>query len=131
MALDNIILRMDNKFVGELESPTGKAPVGNQEGGLQPYHMLFGALASCFYSTFLEISKKKRLSFETAIVEVSGYKGTGKEVNLLEHVTTKLTIKNPSEEKGLIKSAELGAKFCSIYTTLSKVAEMELIVEFN
>jgi len=130
VALDNIILRMDTNFKGELESPTAKVKVGDLEGGLQPYHMLFGALASCFYSTFLEISKKKRLSFSSGSVEVSGYKEKGKEVNLLEHVTVKLIVKDPSEEKGLIKSAELGAKFCSIYTTLSKIAKMELIVEF-
>jgi len=131
MALDNIILKMDNQFVGELESPTAKIAVGATSGGIQPYHMLFGALAACFYSTFLEISKKKRLSFDNATVEVSGYKETGKEINLLEHVTTKLTVINPNDEKGLIKSAELGARFCSIYNTLSKVAEMELIVEFK
>lgn len=122
---------MDNNYIGELESPTAKIKVGDTEGGIQPYHMLFGALAACFYSTFLEISKKKRLAFDSATVEVSGYKGTGKEVNLLEHVTTKVVIKNPSDEKGLTKSAELGAKFCSIYNTLGNIAEMELIVEFN
>lgn len=131
MALDNLKLRMDDNFVGDLESPTGKILMGDQDGGMQPYHLLFGALASCFYSTFLVISKKKRLTFDHAEVEVSGYKETGKEVNLLEHVTVKLVVTNPSNEKGLEKSAELGAKFCSIYTTLSKIAEMELLVEFQ
>lgn len=130
MALDNIKLKIDDNFVGELESPTGKIPVGDQENGMQPYHLLFGALASCFYATFLVIAKKKRLSFSNAEVEVSGNKETGKEINLLEKITVKLTVSDPSNEKGLIKSAEMGAKFCSIYNTLSRVADIKLIVEF-
>jgi putative redox protein len=93
--------------------------------------MLFGALGSCFYSTFLSIAKKKRLSFDKAEVEVSGHKGTGKEINLLEKVIIKLVIWNPSNEKALKRSAELGSKFCSIHETISKVADIELIVEFQ
>ncbi|HPJ23862.1 MAG TPA: OsmC family protein [Bacillota bacterium] len=131
MALDNIKLVIDNQFVGELQTPTGTAKVGDQEGGIMPYHMLFGALASCFYSTFLVISQKKRLTFDSAVVEVSGEKETGKEVNLLSKATVKVTVKNPSNEPGLRKSAELGAKFCSIYTTLSKIADITLVVEFE
>ncbi len=131
MALDNVKLKMDNNFVGELESPTGIVKMGDQDGGLEPYHLLFGALASCFYATFLVISKKKRLSFDNAEVEVSGNKETGKEINLLEKITVKMIVTNPNNEKGLIKSAELGAKYCSIYNTLSKIAEMNLIVEFK
>lgn len=52
MALDNIKLKIDSNFIGELESPTGKIKIGDQIDGMEPYHLLFGALASCFYSTF-------------------------------------------------------------------------------
>ncbi len=131
MALDTVKLTMDSNYVGELTSPTGTIKMGDQEGGMMPYHLLFGALASCFYSTFLVISTKKRLTFDKAEVEVSGYKETGKEKNLLEHVTMKLTVTNPSNQAAIIKSAELGAKFCSIHETISRVAEIELVVDFN
>ncbi|MBN2541173.1 MAG: OsmC family protein [Bacilli bacterium] len=132
MALDTIKMTMDSNFVGEMESPTGVIRMGDQAGGMQPYHLLFGALASCFYSTFLVISKKKRLTFDKADVVVSGYKeNTGKEKNLLEHVTIEMTITNPSNEKGLEKSAELGAQFCSIHETISRVAKVETIVKFQ
>ena len=130
MALDNIKQTWDSNFVGEMETPTGKILLGEQENGIYPYHMLFGALASCFYATFLSIAKKKKLDFEKATVEVSGNKGTGQEVNLLEQVKIVLTITNPSNKTGLEKSAELGAKFCSIHETISKVANIDLIVEF-
>ena len=114
-----------------MESPTGVIKIGEQEGGMYPYHLLFGALATCFYSTFLVIAQKKRLSFDNAELEVSGHKGTGKEINLLEQVTIKMTITNPSNEKGLHKSAELGAKFCSIHETISKVANIDLVIVFK
>lgn len=132
MALDTVKMTMDSDYVGELESPTGTIKMGDQEGGMMPYHLLFGALASCFYSTFLVISKKKRLTFDKAEVVVSGYKeNTQKEKNLLEHVTIEMTITNPSNEKGLMKSAELGAQFCSIHETISRVAKIETIVKFQ
>ena len=131
MALDTIKQVWDNQFRGEMETPTGKITLGDQDQGIYPYHLLFGALGSCFYSTFLSIATKKRLTFDKATVEVSGNKGTGKEINLLEKATIKLVITNPSNEKGLTRSAELGAKFCSIHETISKVAHIELIVEFE
>ncbi len=131
MALDNIKQTWDDEFKGVMETPTGKIILGEQKNGIYPYHMMFGALGSCFYATFLSIAKKKRLSFDKATVEVSGNKGTGKEVNLLEKVVIKLVVTNPSNEKALAKSAEWGTKFCSIHETVSKVADIELIVEFN
>lgn len=131
MALDTIKQVWDNQFRGEMETPTGKITLGDQDQGIYPYHLLFGALGSCFYSTFLSIATKKRLTFDKATVEVSGNKGIGKEINLLEKATIKLVITNPSNEKGLIRSAELGSKFCSIHETISKVAQIDLIVEFE
>jgi putative redox protein len=130
MALDTIKQVWDDQFKGEMESPTGKIKIGDEENGMYPYHMLFGALGSCFYATFLSIAKKKRLSFDKAEVEVSGNKGIGLEVNLLEYVKIKMVITNPSNEKQLLRSAELGTKFCSIHETISKVAKIDLIVDF-
>ena len=131
MALDNIMQTWDDQFKGTMETPTGKTILGDQENGIYPYHLMFGAIGSCFYSTFLSIAKKKRLSFDKATLEVSGNKGTGKEVNLLEKVIIKLIITNPSNEKGLAKSADWGTRFCSIHEMVSRIADIELIVEFN
>lgn len=131
MALDNVKLSIDNEFVGTLESPTGTIKIGDQKEGMMPYHLLFGALASCFYSTFLVIATKKRLKFDHAELEISGRKGTGKEINLLEQVDINMVVTNPSNEKALQKSAELGAKFCSIHETLTKVANIDLHVTFK
>ena len=129
MAVDNITLNFTNEFVGEVISPTGKVLIGQQDQGMAPYHLLFGALGSCFYSTFLSIANKKRLTFDSASIEISGVKRTG-EIPTLESVLIHMIIKNPSNEVGLTKSAELGTKFCSIHETISKVASMKLEVMF-
>ena len=128
MALDNIRIEWNADFVGEMFSPTAKIPVGDQPNGMQPYHLLFGALASCFYSTFLSITTKKRLTFASASVEISGQKRQSGDVRTLEKVHIVLTVKNPSNEEQIRKSAALGAKFCSIHETISKVAEMSMEV---
>ena len=131
MALDNIQITFDVEFRGEMVSPSGKITLGDQENGMQPYHLLFGALGSCFYSTFLVIAKKRRLSFDKVTLEISGSKVPDGDVRLLEKVKIEMVVFNPSNEKGLQKSAEFGAKFCSIHATVSKVAEIELVVTFQ
>jgi putative redox protein len=130
MAVDNVKLSFNPSFQGTMTTPTGNVVLGDQDNGVQPYHLLFGALGSCFYATFLSISLKKRLTFSRAELEISGTKRT--EVPpTLEHTKIHLVVFNPSDEEQLIKSAELGAKFCSIHETISKVAKMELVVEFK
>jgi putative redox protein len=129
MAVDNILIQFDPNFVGTMTSPSGSIRLGDQEGGMAPYHLLFGALGSCFYATFLSIAKKKRLTFAKAEIEISGEKRT--EVPpTLQHVKIRLVVHNPSDEAGLLKSAHLGAQFCSIHETISKVAQMEHEVQF-
>ncbi len=131
MALETIKQTWNLEFQGEMVTPSGEFIIGDGVNRMEPYHMLFGALGSCFYATFLSIAHKKRLTFEKAEVEVSGHKGTGKEINLLEKAKIVLTIYHPSNEKGLKKSAELGAHFCSIHQLISKEADIELVVEFK
>jgi putative redox protein len=127
---DNINLTFEQGFRGVLESPTSKINIGQTENGIAPYHMLYGALGACFYATFLSISEKMRLSFSKAFVEISGEKRDESPATL-KHVKVELTIYNPSHQEKLIKAAQNGAKFCSIYETISQVADMELVVLFK
>ncbi|MFP4478947.1 MAG: OsmC family protein [Candidatus Izemoplasmatales bacterium] len=130
MAYDNIILNWDYDFKGEIISPSGKANLGIAEDGLQPYHLLFGALGSCFYATFLSVAKKMRLTFDTATVEISGYKSVP-EMKVLDNVEMTLEIKGAGDEDRLSKAAKLGAQYCSIHEMVSKSAEIKLNVEFK
>lgn len=131
MAVDNIQLIFSNEFEGTMHSPTGELSIGNVEHGFRPYHLLFGALGACFYATFVSIAKKKRLTFDSAQIEISGTKR--EEVpTTLNHVLIKLIIKNPSDNiEQFKKSAELAAEFCSIHETISKVATIEVVVSFE
>ena len=130
MKTDTINLNFSEGFKGSLTSPTSTIPVGKTDNGIQPYHMLYGALGSCFYATFLSVAEKMRLEISKAEIEISGSKRETHPTTL-DYVRVELTIYNPSHEEKLIKAAQNGAKYCSIYETLSQVAEMELVVLFK
>lgn len=125
--------RFSGGFQGELEAPRAKAAIGSGEGRLAPYDMLLGALASCYYSTFLDIIAKKRLDLAGAEIEVNGEKrqevpATLKWVNL--RLALHGAVRSPVADAGFREAAELAGKYCSIYRTLSHVAEMKTELEF-
>ncbi len=130
MKTDPIKMTFKEGFVGELSSPTSKIKIGKQENGIAPYHMLYGALGACFYATFLSISDKMRLTFSGAEIEITGTK-RDQSPSTLEQVYVKLVVHNPSHEEKLKKAAQLGAQHCSIYETISKVAQMNLEIIFE
>lgn len=130
MKTDPIKMTFKEGFVGELSSPTSKIKIGKQENGIAPYHMLYGALGACFYATFLSISDKMRLTFSGAEIEITGTKRDQSPATL-EQVYVKLVVHNPSHEEKLKKAAQLGAQHCSIYETISKVAQMNLEIIFE
>ena len=130
MAVDKIIQVYDNVFKGVMKAPKGELLIGDQEKGLSPYNLLLGALGSCYYHTFVEIAKKKRLTFDGANVEITGKKRTVVPTTL-ETALIKIVIKNASDEKKFVKTAELAADNCSIHATISKVAKIDLEVAFE
>ncbi len=130
MKTDPIKMTFKEGFVGEMISPTGIVKIGKQDNGVAPYHMLYGALGSCFYATFLSISDKKRLTFDGAEIEITGSKRDQSPATL-EKVDIKLVVFNPSHEEKLRKAAQLGAQHCSIHETISKVANIDLDIIFK
>ena len=89
-------IRFENGFNGELLLDEGSVKIGRTPGGAAPYDMLYGALASCLYATFLGILEKKRIEIEDAVR----------------------------------KSFDLATKYCSVYQTISHVAEMSYELHF-
>jgi putative redox protein len=130
MKADNINLKFDSKYVGELSSPSGTIKLGSQENGMKPYHLLFGALASCFYATFLSVAEKMRVSFTDVDIEVSGNKRDETPATL-DQVTIQMVVYNGTDQTKLKRAAELGAQYCSIHETISRVAKMDLVVTFE
>lgn len=130
MKADTVKLKFDSNYVGELTSPTGTIKLGSQENGMKPYHLLFGAIASCFYSTFLSVAEKMRVSFTDVDIEVSGNKRDETPATL-DQVTIQMVVYNGTDQNKLKRAADLGAQYCSIHETVSKVANIDLVVTFE
>lgn len=130
MAVLKIEVKFKDGFKGQLNTKKASVPVGIEDGELEPYDMFLGALATCLYSTFLDVVEKKKITFDESNMEITGEKR--KEIPMtLDWVKVVLEVKNVSNEKGAMKAAELAKKYCSVYKTISKVAEMELEVRFT
>ena len=128
MAVLSITADFEREFRGTLATPLAVVPIGTGDGRLEPYDMLLGALASCYYANFLDIADKKRLSFSSASIAVSGEKRSEIPATL-SWVKLRVTVRGSGQrdanaEKGFRDAAELAGKYCSIYQTLSKVADM-------
>lgn len=130
MKVDTVNLKFDSNYIGELTSPTGTIKLGSQENGMKPYHLLFGAIASCFYATFLSVAEKIRVSFTDVDIEVSGNKRDETPATL-DQVTIQMVVYNGTDQNKLKRAADLGAQYCSIHETVSKVANIDLVVTFE
>lgn len=129
----NYDIEFKNSFEGVLKASNVDVKIGVNEGDAKPYELLFGALASCLYATFLDVVEKKKLKFEACTINVTGEKRTIVPTTL-EWVKVEFTIKGASnlenKEKAFTKSADLATKYCSIYQTIAQVAEMEHTIQF-
>lgn len=130
MVQKNVTLKFTNAFEGELIAPKATASIGGEEGMLAPYDMLFGALASCLYATFLDVAKKKRIGFDRVEMVVSGEKR--EEIpTTLTWVHVKAIVYGAEKTNGLETAFRLATEYCSIYETISKVAKMSYEISFE
>lgn len=131
MEIKKVTLEFDYGFKGIMKTENHETNVGIEASTLSPYDMLLGALASCYYSTFLDVAKKKKIVFEKAEIYVEGEKRT-QIPTTLKWATIHIVVTGASKknESGLLKAAELAAKYCSIYETLTKVADLQWNLEF-
>lgn len=129
MAKQSVKVHFDTHFYGTLDNGEVVEPIGRDH--MLPYNLLFGALASCFYSTFLSVAKKKKLEFDEVDIIVEGEKR--EEVpTVLTYVNMIMTIKGAKgKQEKFVQSAELGAKYCSIHHTISQTCPIELEVKFE
>ncbi|MBN1623239.1 MAG: OsmC family protein [Clostridia bacterium] len=129
MSVLRVDLKFKDGFKGQMVAKNTQVAVGIEEGELRPYDMMLGALASCLYSTFLDVIEKKKITFDEANVTVTGEKREQIPATL-KWVKVVIEVKGASEEKGVLRAAELSKKYCSVYETISKVAEIELETRF-
>lgn len=130
--MNQVQLNFSNQFSGELVGTNGNVHVGDGENTFVPYELLAGALGSCLYSTFLDIVKKMRLDFCSCTLDIEWEKRT-------ETPTTFKWILIKGKFKGIdskkkeryIKAFELATEYCSVYSTLSHVAEIKWELDFE
>ena len=115
---------------GTAENSQGYSLDIMKEGGsAKPYDLLFMALGSCMYATFEEVFKKMKLNCESTSIAISGVKR--EEVpKFLMNCSVKFTVKAADKPDRFKKAFDLACKYCSIFQTLSKVAEMNPEIDF-
>lgn len=100
----------------------------------RPYELLFTALASCMYATFLDVINKKKLDYDKVEISIDGEKIDDVPA-FLKKADITFTIHGAQKDDEKIaarfeKSLRLSEKYCSIYNTLTKVAELESTLIF-
>jgi len=128
MAVETVKLEFDSNYQGQMEVKNGVIPIGKE--AFLPYNLLFGALGSCLYYTFMDIVIKKRLTFEKVNLEISGVKRQTVPTTL-EEVNIKFIIKGASDQKQFEKSVKLAEEYCSIHATIAKVAKINVELSFE
>ncbi len=106
--------------------------LGYKENTAAPYELLLGALSSCLFSTYESIAKKMQLEYNTVDMDIVGVKRDDK-VAMLETVNIKVDVTGVSEQDQakFTKAFEIGTRYCSVYNTLSKIAEMKWDINFQ
>lgn len=123
------VLDFKSQFTGQLKLREGAIDIGLEANEARPYDLLQGALAACLHSTFLDILEKKRLTIDFAHYEIEGEKRDEVPTTLK---SVKVTVTLPAgQEEALTKSMMLAKKYCSVFSTLSNVAEMELVIIYK
>lgn len=123
-------LHFEQGFKGHLSLKEGEIGIGHNDNEARPYDLLQGALAACLHSTLLDILTKKRIEIAFADYHIEGVK-RDEVPTMLEKVVIEVTFPKGEHEAQLIKSMDLASKYCSVYNTLSKVADMSIVVKFR
>lgn len=123
--MNQVKLTFTNEFAGELQGKQGNVHIGAHPDGLMPYELLAGALGSCLYSTFLDVVKKMRLDFEACSLEITWEKREEVPTTMKKgHIKAIVTGANSEKPEKYEHAFKLATEYCSIYHTLSHVAEL-------
>lgn len=129
MSTVSTIVTFNHEFSGQLQSPNGST-ISISETQIRPYDMVLGGLVACFHHTFLDVLKKKRQHVVNVEYRVEGQKRETIPATL-ELVQMHITVHGASDQVQADKCFELAKKYCSVYQTLSYVAQMGVTVEYS
>ena len=92
-----------------------------------PYEYLLGALAGCFYLTLASFPHDGK--WEGMDIAVKGLK-RDEVPTTLRHTEIAITVKGADSEEEVLSLIGRAKKECSVYATISKVSEIDVITEF-
>lgn len=96
-----------------------------------PYELAMSGMVACFYSTFMDVAAKKRLKWDSCTINLDYEKDLEATPSFLKtaHLDIKVQI-TEGDEAAFDKSFELAAKYCSLYQTFSKVADVSFSTNY-
>lgn len=122
----------DNQFQGILTGQHGSVQVGSKEGSLVPYDMVLGGLGGCLNHTFQSILDKKKVQVHAIHYDITGTKRETVPTTLeMVDIIVQITGAEETLYEKIEKSFEQATRYCSVYQTISHVADMRYKVEFN
>ncbi len=122
----------DNKYHGIVTGHHGSSQIGPAEGALAAYDMILGGLGACLNHTFQTVMDKKRLQFQAIKYDIKGEKREEVPTTLkFVKVDVVVTGVDESKQEHVRRAMELATEYCSVFVTLSKVAEMEWHISFD
>jgi putative redox protein len=113
-----------------LDNDRAIVKIGINDGEFHAYDFLLGALSACFQATLAEILIKRKLEIPTMEIIVTGEKRQ-ETPTTLEWTKMDITVFGQVDEQKFLRSVDLAAKYCSVHTTISKVASMTHEVKFS
>ncbi len=124
--MNHVKVVFEPRYYGILSTDKSQLTLGDGEGEFRPYDLVLGGLSACYYATFLSIARKMNLDYTKVEIEITGEKQT-EPPELLRHVLVDVTVYGVSLEKSkqFDRAADVANRYCSVYQTISRVAEME------
>ena len=87
------------------------------------YELLLGGLSHCLFSTYESMAEKMQVEYSGLDMNITGVKRDEK-VATLKTVDIDVLAKGVTDQDKFAKAFEIATRYCSIFTTISKVAEM-------
>ncbi len=130
--MDQIQVVFEPHYRGLVQGKRASLVVGSEDQEFGAYDLILAGLSACFYATFLGIAGKMHLHYHQVIIDIKG-EHREEPPTTLKHILLEMEVKgaDPSREKHYKRAAEIAGKYCSVYQTLSKVAEMETVVKLT
>ncbi|NLC97090.1 MAG: OsmC family protein [Erysipelotrichaceae bacterium] len=122
-------LKFENGFNGIYEVKDNKL-ILNKEDGLRPYDLIFGGIAGCFYSTFLEVLRLNNVSVESSEIVINGTKRKSIPTTL-EYLSIHFYVKTNDDKKKVRDCFYEAIEVCSLIQTFKHVADIQTNISFK